>query len=110
MSRWPEPVREPLPVGLIGEADIEEAFNLTTRFLTEPEDPAFDPMVFGLICAARAGLFECLDALAMARIDRELHGEGDNPRTWSHLGQEYVARKVARRIIDDLRKWLPERV
>jgi len=112
MSRWPEPVREPLPVGLLSEADIEEAFALTVRFLDDPEDPAFDPVVFGAIGACRAALIESLDALVMARIGRELAAEDDEPepeyRKWERIGQEYVARKVARRVIDDLRQWLPE--
>jgi hypothetical protein len=113
MSRWPRPVREPLPVGLLSEADIEEAVELTTRFLRDPEDPKFDPMVFGLLCAARSALFESLDALVMARIGREMAEEDDEPepdyRKWERIGQEYVARKVARRVIDELRQWLPER-
>jgi len=107
VSRWPEPVREPLPVGLVTSADIHDALNLAGRHLTEPEDPDFDATTFGALCAARAALIECADALDMARIGRELHGTDDDRREAERIGQEYVARKVARRVIDDLRRWLP---
>jgi hypothetical protein len=107
MGRWPDPVRDPLPVGRISEADIGEALALTVRFLLDPEDPAFDIVAFAALGAARAALIECLDVLELARIDRELHGRGDR-REWERIGEEMVARKVARRVIDDLRRWLPE--
>lgn len=111
-GRWPDPVRDPLPVGRLSEADIEQALALTVRFLRDPEDPAFDPIVFGLLCAARAGLGACLDALGMARVGRELDAPDDPAEhvahEWERIGQEYVARTVARRIINDLRQWLPE--
>jgi hypothetical protein len=106
-GRWPEPVREPLPIGLLSEQDIDDALRLTVHHMLEPEDPGFDPATFGAICAARAALIECEEVLRLARIDRELHGEDGRFRSWERHGQEYVARKVARQVIDELRKWLP---
>lgn len=107
-GRWPDPVRDPLPVGLITEADIDEALQLTARFLDDPEDPAFDLAMFGAMCAVRVALIECAEALSFVRIDRELHGREVDHREWERIGREYVARKVARRAIDALRRWLPE--
>lgn len=105
-DRWPEPVRPPLPVGLITEADIDEAMRLCVRFLDDPEDPAWTPELFGAICGCRAALAECADALRIASISRRPNVS--DRYTWEQLGREYVARKVARRVIDDLRQWLPE--
>jgi hypothetical protein len=107
MSRWPEPVREPLPVGILTEQDIDDALRLTVQYMTEPEDPSHDWTTFAALGASRAALIECAEALSMARIDRELHGRDVDHREWERIGQEYVARKVARRVIDDLRRWLP---
>lgn len=104
---WPEPVRGPLPVGLIDPQDIEAALRITDRHMTEPEDPAFDQVTFGALCAARAVLIECAEILDLARIDRELHGTDVDHREWERIGREYAARKVARKAIDDLRRWLP---
>lgn len=112
-GRWPEPVREPLPVGLVTEQDIDEALRLTTRYLHDPEDPAFDQAVFGFVTAARAALIDCSEVLSLAEIGRQLDAESGEPtsdfRRWECIGQEYVARKVARRVIDQLRQWVPER-
>jgi hypothetical protein len=107
VSRWPDLVREPLPVGLITSQDIQDAINLAGCHLLDPEDPAFDPTTFGALCAARAALIECADVLDLARIDRELHGS-DVIHTAERFGREYVAQKVARRVINELRQWLPE--
>lgn len=112
-GRWPDPVREPLPVGLVSEKDIDEALRLTVRFLCEPEDPAFDQATFGFVTAARAALIECSEILGLAEAGRQVDAEaGETPpdyRRWQDIGQEYVARKVARRVIDQLRQWVPER-
>jgi hypothetical protein len=105
-------VREPLPVGLLTEADIYEALRLTVRYLDDPEDPAFTPELFGAITAARAALAECADVLGMAEAGRQIAEEDGEPdldyRRWMTTGEVYVARKVARRVIDQLRQWLPE--
>jgi hypothetical protein len=107
MSRWPEPVRDPLPVGILTEQDIDDALRLTVQYMTEPEDPAHDWATFAALGASRAALIECADALRIARIDREMHGRDLDGREWERIGEEIVARKVARRVIDDLRRWLP---
>ncbi|WP_045740891.1 hypothetical protein [Actinoplanes rectilineatus] len=106
-GRWPGPAREPLPVGLITEQDIEDALRLAGSHMTEPEDPAFNVVAFGALCAARAALIECGEVLENLRIDRGLHGQDDDRREWERVGREYVAQKVARRSINELRKWLP---
>lgn len=111
-GRWPEPVRDPLPVGLLSEDDIGEAYRLTIRFLRDLEDPEFDPMVFGLLVAVRAALGECLDALQDARIGREMAAEDGELepeyRRWAAIGRVETARRVARKVINELRQWLPE--
>lgn len=107
MSRWPDPVRGPLPAGVLSEQDIADALRLTIRYMTEPEDPAHDWTTFAALGAARAALIECAETLALCRIDRESHGTEVDYREWERLGKEYVARKVARKVIDDLRRWLP---
>ena len=108
MSRWPDPVRDPLPVGLLTEQDIDDALRLTIQHLHEPEDPAFDPIVFGLLGAARGVLIECADALRMEA--QALSGRLDFSEQFisSRVSEAVTARKVARRVIDDLRRWLPE--
>lgn len=111
MGRWPEPVREPLPVRPLTEADIEEALALTVRYLDDPEDPAFDQATFGFVCATRAALVECAEVFSLAQIGRRLDQEGgeeDSALTEvGRLGREYVAQKVARRLIQELRRWVP---
>ncbi len=107
MSRWPEPVREPLPVGLLTEQDIRDALFLCVQHSREPEDPEFDMTTHGTLGAAQAALIECAETLERVRIDRELHGDLGY-RGSEQFGMEYVAQKVARRVINELRKWLPE--
>lgn len=112
MGRWPDPVREPLPVGLVSTADIDEALRLTIKYLDDPEDPAFDQAMFGFVGAVRAALIECEDALDMARISDEIAAQnGEVEPTYRQMqraGEVYVAQKVARRVIDALRHWVPE--
>jgi hypothetical protein len=113
MSRWPEPVRQPLPVGILTEKDIDEIFPLTTRYLDDPQDPDFNQAMQGFVGAVRAALIECEDALSLARIgwklaDQEDGGQEPDYRKWQRIGEEIVARKVARRVIDALREWVPE--
>lgn len=107
-GRWPEPVREDLPVALLSSADIDEALALTVRFMAEPEDPAFDPIVFGLLAAARSALIECDEALAMEA--QALSGQHGFSREFiqGRLGEALTARRVARKVINELRRWLPE--
>lgn len=112
-GRWPDPVQDPLPVGLVTEKDIEEALRLTVRFLREPEDPTFDQASFGFITATRAALIECSEILGLAEAGRQIEAEdGETPSDytrWQRISECYVARKVARRVIDQLRQWVPER-
>lgn len=111
--RWPEQAQEPLPVRTLTQADITEALNLTTRYLREPEDPAFDQVTAGFITAARAALIECSEILGLAEAGHQIATERGHPladsRRWMDVGEVYVARKVARRVIDQLRQWVPER-
>lgn len=112
MGRWPDPVRPPLPVGRVTGDDISEAWTLTTRYLDDPEDPAFDQAMFGFVGAVRAALAECEEALDLARISDELAAEDeeDEPtyRKMQRAGEVYVAQKVSRAVIDALRHWVPE--
>jgi hypothetical protein len=108
-GRWPDPVRDPLPVGLLTEADISEALRLTVQHMREPEDPEFDPVVFGLLGAARATLIECVEVLRM-----EAQALAGRPPFFGkdfiagRLSEAITARRVARKVIDELRRWLPE--
>jgi hypothetical protein len=107
-GRWPDPVRGPLPVGLLTEQDIDDAWLLTIQHSREPEDPEFDPMVHGLLCAARAALFECMEALQMEA--QALSGEIEFSEAFvaSRVSEAVTARRVARKVINELRRWLPE--
>lgn len=69
MGHFPNPIREPLPVRRLIEYDIEDALRLTIRWLDDPEDPDFDPGLFGFVCAARAALIECAEVLAVSRAE-----------------------------------------
>jgi hypothetical protein len=108
MSRWPEPVREPIGPRLLTDADIDEALALTVRYLDEPEDPEFDPALHGFVTAARAVLIECSEVLMFeAQALRNELGLSERFRD-GQIQQAITARKVARRVIDQLRHWLPE--
>ncbi|GAA0550030.1 hypothetical protein GCM10010172_35110 [Paractinoplanes ferrugineus] len=108
MNRWPDPVRDPLPAGLLTEQDINDAMDLAGRHLRDPGDPEFDPMVFGLLCAARAALGECAEALRMEA--QTLSGKLGFSREFvvGRVSEAVTARRVARKVINELRKWLPE--
>lgn len=106
MANWPDPVRPDLPVDLIGEAEINEALQLTVRFLDDPDDPAWTPELFGAICGCRAALVACLEPLTLGRLARGT--QYSDAFVWDQLGREYTARKVARGVINELRQWLPE--
>lgn len=111
MARWPEPVRPPLPVGQVTEDNIDEALRLTIRYLDDPESPAFDPAMFGFVCAARAALIQAGEILSLARIRTEMaREEGDEPERhmFMRIGEVYAAQKVAREVINALRQWVPE--
>lgn len=112
MSRWPDPVRDPLPPRLITEQDIEGGLRLADCALLEPEDPAFDPAAHGFVLASRAALIECLEILSLARVRTEMlkekGAEGGRDRKWMSIGETEVACKVARRVINELRAWIPE--
>lgn len=107
-GRWPDPVREPLPVGLLTEQDIQDALLLCVQHSCEPEDPEFDVVTFGALGAAQSALIECAEALRMEAQALSGRAEFSERFIDSRVSEAVTARKVARRVIDELRKWLPE--
>jgi phosphatidate phosphatase APP1 len=108
-SRWPEPVRDPLPARVLTEQDIKDALLLCVQHSCEPEDPEFDVVTFGALGAAQAALIECAEAIRMeAQALSGRLGFLSDPFVASRVSEAVTARRVARRIIDNLRQWLPE--
>lgn len=106
-SRWPDPVRPPLPSRMLTEQGIREALALIVRHSREPEDPAFDVTTFGALGAAQVALIECADALRME--EQALSGRLDFSQSFidSRISEAVIARRIAYRVIDNLRRWLP---
>jgi hypothetical protein len=108
MSDWPEPVREPIGARLITDPDIDGALALTVAYLDEPSDPEFGIAMHGFVSAVRGALIECSEALLFEQQALRNAGQYSEQFRSAKISEAVTARRVARRVIDDLRRYLPE--
>lgn len=87
--------------------DADGWFAVTIGYLDDHTDPDLDPVLQAFVCAARAALIEASEQLKLYEASRQLDAEG-RPRSEYgaayEAGQVYVARKVMRRVTEELSK------